>query len=222
MKVEIWSDVMCPFCYIGKRRFEKALQQLPEKDQVSVEWKSFQLNPGLQTDPSKSATDYLMEIKGWSREQARSVNQHVSDMAATEGLVYHLDKTVLANSYDAHRVLQLAKEEKRGAEMEERLFKAYFTDGENIADHNTLMKLGREVGLLEEKLRQVLAGSEYDSHVEKDIYESQQIGVRGVPYFVLNDKYAVSGAQATEVFAGALAKAISEWQQEQAASSAGS
>ena len=211
MKVEIWSDVMCPFCYIGKRRFEKALDQFPEKDKVKVEWKSFQLNPGLKTDPGKSATDYLMEIKGWSREQAAGANQQVTAMAAAEGLQYNMDRTVLANSYDAHRVLQLAKEEGLGSEMEERLFKAYFTEGENIADHPTLTRLANDVGLDTTRVNRVLEGEEYSNNVENDIYESQQIGVRGVPYFVLNDKYAVSGAQAAETFVGALSKAMSEW-----------
>ncbi|MCR6721482.1 MAG: DsbA family oxidoreductase [Chitinophagaceae bacterium] len=190
-----------------------------KKENVQVEWKSFQLNPGLQTDPGKSATDYLMEIKGWTREQAAAVNKQVTEMAAAEGLEYNMNQTVLANSYDAHRVVQLAKEEGIGSEMEERLFKAYFTEGKNIADHPTLVSLAGEIGLDTDRVKMMLSGKEYEEHVENDIYESQQIGVRGVPYFVLNDKYAVSGAQAAEVFAGALEKAMSEWKRENLKSS---
>lgn len=211
MKVEIWSDVMCPFCYIGKRRFEKALNQFPDKDKVEVEWKSYQLNPGLQTEPGKSATEYLMEVKGWTREQAVGANRHVTEMAAEEGLQYEMGKTVMANSFDAHRIIQFAKEKGLGDQMEERLFSAYFTEGANIADHDTLATLAAEVGLEKQRVSEILAGEEYADHVENDIYESQQIGVRGVPFFVLNDRYAVTGAQAAETFVGALEKAMSEW-----------
>ena len=114
MKIEVWSDVMCPFCYIGKRRLDRALEQFPEAEKVEVEWKSFQLNPSLETDPDRSATDYLMEAKGWSREQADNANRYVTDMAAAEGLEYRMDQTVLANSFDAHRLLQFAKSQHKG------------------------------------------------------------------------------------------------------------
>lgn len=211
MKVEIWSDVMCPFCYIGKRRFEKALQQFPRKEDIEVEWKSFQLNPHLVTDPHKNINEYLSEAKGWTLAYARQVNAQVANMAREEGLNYDFDRAVVANSFDAHRLIQLAKTQGKGAEMEERLFKAYFTEGKNIADHATLLKMGTDADLDPAAIQQVLESNEYAEAVENDIYESQQIGVRGVPYFVFNDKYAVSGAQATETFLSALNKSWSEW-----------
>lgn len=211
MKVEIWSDVMCPFCYIGKRRFEKALEQFAGKEDIRVEWKSFQLNPGLVTDPHKNITDYLSQSKGWTPEYARQVNARVTDMAQEEGLDFDFDKAVVANSWDAHRIIQLAKTLGKGNEMEEQLFRAYFTTGQNIADHATLIEIGTETGIDPAALQSVLASNEFAGAVEKDIYEAQQIGVRGVPYFVFNDKYAVSGAQAAETFHGALNKAWSEW-----------
>jgi len=214
MKVEIWSDVMCPFCYIGKRRFENALAQFAHKDKVEVIWKSFQLNPDMKTEPGKNINQYLAEVKGWSLEQARQTNDHVTKMAKEAGLDYDLDKAVVANSFDAHRLVQLAKTTGKGDAMEEQLFKAYFTEGKNIADHDTLVQLATGIGLDAETVKKVLDSDEYADAVDQDIYESQQIGVRGVPFFVLNDRYAVSGAQASETFAGALDKAWGEWEKE--------
>jgi predicted DsbA family dithiol-disulfide isomerase len=217
MKVEIWSDVMCPFCYIGKRRFENALQQFPGKESIEVVWKSFQLNPDMKTEPGKNINEYLAEKKGWTLDYAKGRNDHVTNMAKEMGLTYDFDKAVVANSFDAHRLIQLAKANGKGDEMEERLFKAYFTEGKNIADHATLVQLGTDIGLAPEKIKRVLSSNEYADNVEQDIYEAQQIGVRGVPYFVINDRYAVSGAQASETFTGALTKAYGEWEKEKPA-----
>ena len=214
MKVEIWSDIMCPFCYIGKRRFESALDQFAHKENVEVVWKSFQLNPAMKTEPGKTINQYLAEVKGWSEEQAKQMNDHVSKMALSVGLVYALDKAVVANSFDAHRVIQFAKEQGKGDAMEESLFNAYFTSGKNIADHDILLNLATGIGLDENDTKQVLATDAYSDRVREDIYEATQIGVSGVPYFVLNDRYAVSGAQSGETFAGALNKAWQEWQKD--------
>ncbi len=217
MKVEIWSDVMCPFCYIGKRRFENALARFPHKDDVEVIWKSFQLNPGMKTQPEKNIKQYLAEVKGWSLEQAKQVNDYVTNMASEVGLQYDFDKAVVANSFDAHRVVQLAKTHGKGDAMEEQLFKAYFTEGKNIADHPTLIALAIGIGLEKDAVKRTLESDQYADAVEQDIYESQQIGVRGVPYFVFNDRYAVSGAQATDTFTGAIHQAWREWSQEKPA-----
>ncbi len=211
MKVEIWSDIMCPFCYIGKRHFEKALANFEHKDDVIVEWKSFQLNPELQSSATKTVTDYLMEAKGWTAQQAKQANAQVTAMAEQAGLKYNLEKAVLANTLDAHRLIQLAKSKGKGDIMEELLFKAYFTDAENIADPVVLEKLGIQAGLSQQEVTTVVTTRQYEENVHQDIYESRQIGVRGVPYFVLNDKYAISGAQPAETFAGALQKAWEEW-----------
>lgn len=214
MKVEIWSDVMCPFCYIGKRRFESALQQFPHRDQVEVVWKSFQLNPDMKTEPGRSINQYLAAIKGWTPEQAKQANDQVTAMAREVGLHYDFDRAVVANSFDAHRLVQLGKTQGKGDEVEELLFKAYFTEGRNIADHATLLELGIAAGLDSVAVKEMLQSGAYADGVQQDIYEAQQVGVRGVPFFVLNDRYAVSGAQATETFAGALDKAWSEWAQD--------
>jgi predicted DsbA family dithiol-disulfide isomerase len=212
MKVEIWSDVMCPFCYIGKRKFENALAQFPEKDQIQVEWKSFQLNPQMKTEPGKSINDYLAEVKGWTSDHAQQMNDHVTNMAAEVGLEYNMDKAVVANSFDAHRFVQFAKTKGLGDDAEEQLFKAYFTDGKNTADHETLIQLGTEIGLDATELKAVLDGTRYSEEVRKDVYEAQQVGARGVPFFVLDRKYAVSGAQHSETFLNALEKSFGEWE----------
>ncbi len=214
MKVEIWSDVMCPFCYIGKRRFEKALEQFHDRDSIEVVWKSFQLNPAMKTEPGKTINQYLSKVKGWSLAQARQANDYVTSMANELGLNYDFDKAVVANSFDAHRLIQLAKANSIGDTMEEQLFKAYFTQGKNIADHDTLIQIAVGIGLDEDAVKKVLNSNDYADAVEKDIYEARQIGLRAVPYFVFNDRYAVSGAQATETFLGALSKAWGEWEKE--------
>ncbi len=210
MKVEIWSDVMCPFCYIGKRKFENALAQFPQKDKVEVVWKSFQLNPDLVTDPSKNTIEHLAEVKGWSLTQAKEMSDHVSGLAEKVGLKYDFDKAVVANSFDAHRFSCFAKHKGLQDAAEERLFKAYFTEGKNTADHETLIQLGVEIGLKAEELREMLNSNAYADEVSQDIYEAQQVGVRGVPFFVLGQKYAISGAQETPLFLEALNKTWEE------------
>lgn len=214
MKIEIWSDVMCPFCYIGKRRFEEALQNFEHKDNVEIEWKSFQLNPDLKTDPDLNINQYLADVKGWTLDYAKQLNQQVTEMAAGVGLTYDFDKAVVANSFDAHRFAHLAKKHGLGDEAEEMLFKAYFTEGKNIADQATLMELGIEMGLDEGEVKQILESGAYAGEVKEDIDEAQQLGVRGVPFFVFDRKYAVSGAQMVPVFTETLEKAYKEWKKE--------
>ncbi len=204
---------MCPFCYIGKRKFEAALEQFEDREAIEIVWKSFQLNPDQETDPEVNLHQHLADVKGWSLDYARQMNDYVTGMAREVGLDYHLDKAVVANSFDAHRLIQFAKQQGLGDAMEERLFKAYFTEGANTADHETLLRLGTEIGLPAEPVRAVLASGEFAGAVQADIHESRLLGVRGVPFFVFNRKYAVSGAQAPETFLGALRKAFPEWRQ---------
>ncbi len=214
MQVEIWSDVMCPFCYIGKRKMEAALEQFPHKDKVEITWKSFQLNPDMKTEAGKNINQYLAEAKGWTLQKAKEMNDYVTEMAKESGLTYHLEKAVVANSFDAHRLSHLAK--KRGVQdaVEERIFAAYFTEGKNTADHAVLTEIGVEMGLDKTEVTTMLAGNEYAADVEQDIYEAQQVGVRGVPFFVLGRKYAVSGAQPSEAFLQALTTTWNELEQE--------
>jgi predicted DsbA family dithiol-disulfide isomerase len=214
MKVEIWSDVMCPFCYIGKRRFENALQNFEHKDEIKIEWKSFQLNPDMVTNPDINIDQYLADIKGFTIDHARKLNAHVTQMAAEAGLTYNFDKAIVANSFNAHRYSHLAKKHGLGIEAEEQLFKAYFTDGKNIDDIDTLATLGGELGLDTTEIKQALENNAYADDVKHDIAEARHLGIQGVPFFVLNNKYGISGAQAVPVFEQTLEKAYDEWQRE--------
>jgi predicted DsbA family dithiol-disulfide isomerase len=204
MKIEIWSDVMCPFCYLGKRKLEKALEQFPHRGEVEIAWKSFQLNPDMKTEPGKSINQYLAEKKGWSLEQTRQQHDRLAKAAAELGLLYDFDRAVVANSFDAHRLVQLAKKHGLGDAMEERLFQAYFSEGKNIADHATLLGLAKDAGLDETEAGAVMDSDAYAAEVNADAREARQLGVTGVPFFVLDRKFAVSGAQDTGVFLNAL------------------
>lgn len=205
---------MCPFCYIGKRRFEDALQQFGHKDKIEVEWKSFQLNPHMKTDPNVNINQYLAEAKGWTLDHAKSMNDYVTNMAAEAGLTYNFDKAVVANSFNAHRLSHLAKKHGLGEAAEEALFKAYFTDGKNTDDKETLVELGVSIGLDADQIRQTLDTDAFADDVRHDIAEAQYLGIQGVPFFVMNNKYGVSGAQAVPVFTQTLERSYTEWQQE--------
>ena len=211
MKVEIWSDIMCPFCYIGKRKFEAALAQFEDKDKVELEWKSYQLSPDVITNPEKNIHQYLAEHKGISLEQATAMNTQVAAMAKQAGLDYHFDKAVPANTLKAHKFAHFAKQYGKQNEAEEILFCSYFTDGKNIDDLNTLLQLGNEIGLDTTELKTALENRSFENEVQADIDEAYQIGVRGVPFFVFNRKCAVSGAQNTSTFLQTLETAFGEW-----------
>ncbi|KAA3440041.1 DsbA family oxidoreductase [Rufibacter hautae] len=211
MKVEIWSDVVCPFCYIGKRRFEKALEGFPGKDKVEVVWRSFQLDPEMKFVPGQSVHEYLGKRKGSTAAEGKKMNDYMAQMAKEVGLEYDFDKAIINNTFDAHRLLHLAKKHSKQNEMKERLFAAYYTQGKNVGDLNTLVQLGEEVGLNGAEIREVLQSDTYTQEVQRDLYEAQQVGVRGVPFYVFNDKYAVSGAQPTELFQEVLNKV---WEEE--------
>jgi predicted DsbA family dithiol-disulfide isomerase len=204
MTVEIWSDVMCPFCYIGKRKFEQALAQFEGRDSVEIIWRSFQLDPSLQTDTTKTVAQSLAEKKGWSKQETDNMMQYVTDMAKQVGLEYHFEKAVVANSYDAHRFTHFAKTKGKQIEAEEQLFAAYFTEGKNTADHATLAQLGAAIGLDEKEVLEVLASKAHSNDVDEDIYTARQFGINSVPFFVFNRKKAVSGAQDPQVFLKAM------------------
>lgn len=211
MKIEIWSDIMCPFCYIGKRNFEAALEQFADKDKIEVEWKSFQLDPTIPEVAEESQEDYLVKRKGMSKEQVQGMLANVTQMAKQVGLEYHLDKSVMVNSQKAHQLIQFAKTKKLGDQIEERLFKAFFTEGKNIADIETLTQLGVDVGLEKDELQAAFTDDQYRYQMSQDIQEGQQLGVRGVPFFVFDRKYGISGAQPSEAFLDTLSKSFTEW-----------
>ncbi len=213
MKVEVWSDVMCPFCYIGKRNYEKGLQQFADANDIELVWKSFQLDPGISNDPEDrlDTYDYLSQRKGISRDHVLQMHDQVTRMASNAGLEYHLDKTVMVNSFKAHRFLQFAKEKGLGDEAEEQLFYANFTEGKDFSDTEVLIEIGKRIGLSEADVNESLTNEKYSAKVNDDIQDARKVGVTGVPFFVFNDKYAVSGAQAPEAFAQVMEKSHSEW-----------
>jgi predicted DsbA family dithiol-disulfide isomerase len=214
MKVDIWSDIMCPFCYIGKRNFEAALEQFPHRDKLDVVWHSFQLDPTMKSQPGKDVYEYLAERKGQSREWSVKMHEHVVQTAREAGLTYNFDKAVIANSFDAHRLIQLAKKHGAGDAAEERLFRAYFTEGEDVASHDTLVRIGSDIGLDTAEVQAMLQGDDYTEEVHRDIARADALGIRGVPFFVFNNRFAVSGAQPVGTFVQALQQAWAEYEKE--------
>ncbi|NWJ50236.1 MAG: DsbA family oxidoreductase [Bacteroidetes bacterium] len=207
MKVEIWSDVVCPFCYLGKKKFENALAQFEYKDQVEVIWHSFQLDPNSHYQPGVTITDYLVEHKGYGVEDVKEMNSELKDRGAAVGLTFNFEKALPANTFDAHRVIHLAGINQLQNEAEERLFKAYFTEGQNIEDKETLAKIANEIGLSTNDVADLLAGDRFTDEVKRDIHDSKSLGIKGVPFFLIDEKFSVSGAQESNYFLRALTKA---------------
>lgn len=214
MKVEVWSDVICPFCYIGKRKFEIAMEQFDNSEKVELIWKSFQLMPELEKGVAQKVDQVLAESKGMSIEQARSMNTQVANAASQVGLEFNFENAVVTNTIDAHRFSHFAKEYGKQNEAKELLFRSYFTDGKNIGDFETLLALGKELDLNIVSLQSAMGNNSFSDEVQSDMLEAQQLGVRGVPFFVFDRKYAVSGAQDPSVFQETLEVAFSEWQKE--------
>lgn len=214
MKVEVWSDISCPFCYLGKHKFEKALAQFPDSAFIELEWKSFQLNPDLETNPDITIYEYLSAEKGLKSADVKQMTDYATQAAAQVGLVYNFDKVVVSNTFKAHRMLHFAKAQGLQSEAKERLFRANFTDGENIDDTPTLIRLGQEAGLDASELKEILETGTYSAEVQADVKEAQQLGIHSVPYFIFNRKLAVSGAQDPAVFLQALEKAFAEWRKD--------
>ena len=211
LKIEIWSDVICPFCYIGKRKFEKAISQIANKEQVEIIWKSFQLAPNMKTDTSISIDQYLAVHKGFSIEKAREMNAYVTQIAKEEGLIFNFDKSIVANTRLAHQMLHFAHTAGKQNITKERLLQAYFTDGKNLDDKQYLLALGAEIGLDIDALSQALNSNAFVNEVEADITEAQQLGVRGVPFFVFNRTHAVSGAQSVDIFVETIQQAMNQF-----------
>ena len=212
MKVEIWSDIMCPFCFIGKRKFEKALNDFPENNFIQIEWKSFQLSPDIQTDKTKSHTQQLADYKHISYQQADAMSRQVTDIAAAAGIAFDFQKAIMANTFLAHRFLHFTKQFGLQNEAKELVFQAFFTDGKNVDDLGVFLEIAQKLGLETEDLSKVLQSDLYVAEVKKDIQEAAQIGVRGVPFFVFDRKYAVSGAQDPATFLNVLKQSFNEWQ----------
>jgi predicted DsbA family dithiol-disulfide isomerase len=215
MKIEVWSDFVCPFCYIGKRRLEQALEQFPHRENVEIVFRSFELDPNAKKETPLTIHEIIANKYGISLEEAKRANADIGRQAEAVGLTFRFETVKPTNTFDAHRLAQYAKEKGKLNDMVERLFYAYFTESKFISDRDVLLALAEAAGLDRTEAEEVLASGRYTEEVRRDEEEAAALGVRGVPFFVLNRKYAISGAQPVEVFRQALEKV---WEEEQQAS----
>lgn len=208
VEIEIWSDVVCPWCYLGKRRFERALAGFAHRGAVRVRFRSFELDPGAAPEPEPTVPMLARKYRQ-SEAAVLASMQQLTRTAAAEGLEYHLPEADSGNTFDAHRLIHAAAEHGRGEELAERLFRAHFTEGRSVFDHDSLALLAEEAGLDGARAREVLAGGEYADDVRADERQARVYGATGVPFFVLDGRYGISGAQPTELFGRALEEAWS-------------
>jgi Predicted dithiol-disulfide isomerase involved in polyketide biosynthesis len=210
MKVEIWSDIACPWCYVGKRRFEAALEQFEHASDVEVVWRSFELDPNAPRLREGSQHEHLAEKYGMPVERARAMNARMTSEGEKEGIDFDFDRVKMGNTFDAHRLVHLAAETGRADAMKERLMRAYFTEGESVADPDTLVRLGAEVGLDPARVREAVTTDAHAADVRADEERARAFGISGVPFFAIDERYGVSGAQTPDVLLDALRRAYEE------------
>jgi predicted DsbA family dithiol-disulfide isomerase len=210
MKVEIWSDIACPWCYVGKRRFESALQQFEHADAVEVVWRSFELDPHAPRVHEESQNELLGRKYRLSAERVREMNERLTGEAGKEGLDFQLERVRVGNTFDAHRLVHLAAESGQADAMKERLMRAYFTEGGTVGEPETLRRLAGELGLDPRRADEVLASDAYAADVRADEARARALGITGVPFFAFDERYGVSGAQPAEVLLVALRQAYEE------------
>lgn len=207
MKIDIWSDIACPFCYIGKRNLELALKNFESEDEVEIIYHSYQLDPNAKKEGKRDSVEDLANKYGSSMEKAQQMVDRVISMAKDVGLHYNYDAIVNTNTLDAHRLSHYAKKFNKDKEIVEELFRAHFIEGLDIGDIDVLGKLGDRVGLDSEDIKNVLKSEEFISEVDTDKYMASQYEITSVPFFIFNDKYAISGAQPPEAFLDTMKKA---------------
>jgi len=207
MKIEIWSDFVCPFCYMGKRRFEEALRQFEHREAVDVVFRSFELDPNSRRDVSINLVDHLVVKYNITKAAAKANIENVTMQAKMMGLDYHMEEAIQTNTFDAHRLTHYAKTVNLMDEITERLMKAHFTESLNIGDHEVLMTLSEEVGLNGEEVQKVLSTGQFGEEVRRDQLRARELGIRSVPNFLIDDRISVSGAQPIRVFLQALEEA---------------
>jgi predicted DsbA family dithiol-disulfide isomerase len=212
LSVQVWSDIACPWCYVGKRRLEAAIARLPDPGGIEVVWRSFELDPGAPRaqPPGLSYAERLARKYGTSSAQAEAMIDRMTSIAAADGLPFRFDLIQPGNTFDAHRLIHLAHARGMQDAMKERLLRAYLVEGEPIGDPGALARLATDAGLDADEVRDVLAGDAYASSVRADEEEARRLGIHGVPFFVLGNAYGVSGAQPVEMLLAALTQARAE------------
>jgi predicted DsbA family dithiol-disulfide isomerase len=212
LRIDVWSDIACPWCWVGKRRLESALERFPDRDAVEVHWRAFELDPSAPREPTHPLpyAERLAKKYRSSAEEAQGMIDRMTKVAAADGLDFRFDRIRPGNMFDAHRVLHLAHERGKQDAVKERFLRAYMTDGERMADAETLVRLAAEAGLDREDVRATLGSGAYAVAVREDEKQAAEIGIRGVPFFVIGGKYAVSGAQPAELLLGAITTAWNE------------
>ena len=208
VKIEIWSDVVCPFCYLGKKKVEQAVQKLNAEDKVEIVWHSFQLDPEFPTNTSVPSIENLSERKGYPIDQVREMCASLTQQGKGYQIEFAFEKALTFNTNDAHRLIQWGKTLGKGSELKEALMQAYFSEGTDLSQQENLLAVVEKVGLDKEKAQSVLESDVFAQDVQQDIYRSQQLGIRGVPFFLINGETAISGAQADPVFEQAIGEAL--------------
>lgn len=210
LKIEVWSDYVCPFCYIGKKQLELALKETGYDEAIEVEYKSYLLDPTTPVDAAGSVYDDLQKKYRISLEEVKNMTANVAARAKEVGLDYNFDNMKSANTVKAHRLAKWAETEGKGKEFTERVLKAYFLEGAAIGQTDVLLSLVEQVGLSRDEANEIVESDQFASEVQADIKIAQQLGVRGVPFFVIDNKYGISGAQPKEIFENTIEKAAQE------------
>jgi predicted DsbA family dithiol-disulfide isomerase len=212
VRVDVWSDLVCPWCYVGKRRFERALARFDNRDEVQIVHRSFQLNPAAPRDMTSSRREMLMRKYQRSPDQVVEMDARMTQTAAAEGLAFNLEGTRSGNTFDAHQLVHLAHAHGLQDAVVERLFRAYFTEQRSLFDQQTLVDLGADAGLNRDEAAATLRDNRYANAVDADIETAHRLGVTGVPFYVINDRYGISGAQAPETFLEVLQRVAADHQ----------
>ena len=211
MKIEIWSDIVCPFCYIGKKRLEQALASFPHRDEVEIIWKSYQLHPQFPQDAAGiPAVEYIKNAKGLTKEETLAMMQQVQSIGKSLEIDFDFEKSLIVNTLNGHRLIHFAQEHGLGNILKERLLKAHFSEGVDVNDTNTLVNLAAEVGMDKKEIQEMLHSDRFTYEVSQDIQEGVNLGLRGVPFFVFNQKFGIAGAQPLEMFEQTLRQAYED------------
>jgi len=220
MKIEIWSDIACPFCFIGKRQLENALKEFPHSNQIEVEWKSFLLDPSIPKDANQSLSDYFINTKGLTLSQVEKLTKRIQNHAHQAGLDFNYDRAIAANTLNAHRLSHLAKT--KSAELQNRaedlLFKAYFIEGKNVNEMQVLIEIGTQLGLEAKEVEETIMEQRFSEAIRKEGEEATTLGIPVIPHLILNKQQVISGVQTEEKLLQIVEKAYQEWKENKTSS----